>query len=151
MATVGADKKMKVWDLRKMKCLYEYWTPRPVNKVSISQKGLLALCCKDSLVVWKDWFRAKQKAPYMKHDSHNRKFLNDCQFVPYEDYIGLGLQGGFETALIPGSAEANFDTFEEGIGLSRKQKREQEVQKVLEKVKILNFQKFYFFQIFSHF
>ena len=51
MVTVGAEKKMKVWDLRKMKPVFEYWTPDPVFKCDISQKGLLGLGTKDSAIV----------------------------------------------------------------------------------------------------
>jgi U3 small nucleolar RNA-associated protein 7 len=110
MATVGSEGKLKVWDLRKMTELYEYWCPVNVNKISVSQKGILALGCKDTVVVswalsktWKDWYLEKQKAPYMKQELFNRKCITDLQFAPFEDVLGAGLDGGFSTMLIPGS------------------------------------------------
>jgi U3 small nucleolar RNA-associated protein 7 len=63
----------------------------------------------------------------MKYDTINRKIITDIQFAPYEDFLGIGTEKGFETCLVPGAGLSNFDTFEEGINLTRKQKREQEV------------------------
>ena len=34
---------MKVWDVRTYKPVYEYWNPQPATKVTISQRGLLAV------------------------------------------------------------------------------------------------------------
>lgn len=60
--------------------------------------------------------------------------VTDCKFAPFEDVLGLGLERGFSATVVPGAGEAKFDTFEEGIGLSKKQKREIEVRKIIEKV-----------------
>lgn len=51
MVSVGAEKRMKIWDLRKMQVLYDYWTPQPVYKVDCSQTGLVALGTKDEVIV----------------------------------------------------------------------------------------------------
>lgn len=34
------------------------------------------------------------------------------KFVPFEDFLGLGLDTGFSNILIPGSGDPNFDSFE---------------------------------------
>lgn len=119
-----------------MKNLFDYFVgvSGGGRKLSCSQKGLLALAGKDRVEIWRDWYMTKQKAPFMKYDTLDRRIITDIQFAPYEDYLGIGTESGFQTCMVPGSGEANFDTFEEGINLSRKQKREQEVQKVLEKI-----------------
>jgi U3 small nucleolar RNA-associated protein 7 len=43
LVTAGTDGKMKVWDIRTYKVVHEYWNPTPAHKLSISQKGLLAV------------------------------------------------------------------------------------------------------------
>lgn len=134
MATSGSEGKFKVWDIRMMKEIYEYWCPKPCNKLSISDKGLLALTYGHSSIIWKGWFSEKQKAPYMKQESAGRKIICDHQFVPFEDFMGVGLDGGFSTWLIPGSGFSNYDTFENGPGITKKQRREGEVQKLLDKI-----------------
>jgi U3 small nucleolar RNA-associated protein 7 len=122
LATVGADNRFKVWDIRMMKNLFDYFVgvSGGGRKLSCSQKGLLALAGKDRVEIWKDWYLSKQKASFMKYDTVDRRIITDIQFAPYEDYLGIGTERGFQTCMVPGSGEANFDTFEEGINLSRK-------------------------------
>lgn len=43
MVTAGTDGKMKVWDVRTYKEVFEYWNPTPAQKLTISQKGLLCV------------------------------------------------------------------------------------------------------------
>jgi len=43
LVTTGTDSQMKVWDVRTYQPIHEYWNPMPATKVSISQKGLLAV------------------------------------------------------------------------------------------------------------
>ena len=85
---------MKIWDVRTYQPLHEYWTPQPPQNVAISQTGLLSVCYGIQLQIWKDWQSEKQKKPYMKHDSYKQKLISDMQFVPYEDFLGLGLADG---------------------------------------------------------
>jgi len=134
LVTTGGDGKMKVWDIRTYKLLHEYWTPQAPQQVTISQTGLLAVCYGIQLQVWKDWQNEKQKKPYMKHDSYGQKVICDMNFVPYEDFLGLGLSNGFSNVLIPGSGEPNFDSFEVNIFETSKQRRENEVSKLLDKL-----------------
>jgi len=50
---------MKVWDLRNFKEVHSYYTPSPASSTSVSQTGLLAVTCNDSVLVWKDWIGEK--------------------------------------------------------------------------------------------
>ena len=44
--------------------------------------------------MWKDWYLEKQKIPYMKQEIFENNIINDLQFIPYEDFIGVGLDNG---------------------------------------------------------
>jgi len=134
MVTAGSDGQMKVWDVRTFKPVHEYWNPTPAKNISISQKGLLAVGWGSQIQVWKDWHAEKQKKPYLKYDTYNNKLLTDLQFTGYEDYLGVGLYDGFSSVLVPGSGEANFDSYEVNVFQSKNQRREDEVSKLLDKL-----------------
>jgi len=98
--------------------------------------------------IWKDWYGEKQKKPYLRQDTHEGKPLTDLQFVPYEDFLGAGLVDGnqsqrnflitsigFSSILVPGSGEPNFDSYEVNIFQTKKQRAEDDVAKLLDKVK----------------
>ena len=42
MATAGRDGALKLWDIRTYRPLHEYYTPRPVSDLDISDRGMLA-------------------------------------------------------------------------------------------------------------
>ena len=151
---------MKVWDVRTYQIVHEYWNPMPATKISISQKGLLSVGWSNQIQViffflkklrfqiWKDWYGEKQKKPYLKQDTYEGKLLTDMQFVPYEDFLGIGLYDGikimiikklspsigFSSILVPGSGEPNFDSFEVNVFQNKKQRAEDDVSKLLDKV-----------------
>ena len=134
MATTGSEGKLKVWDIRMFKEVYEYWCPKPCNKIAISDTGLLALSYNFNSIIWKDWHLEKQKSPYMKQETTNKRVISDLQFVPFEDFLGVGQQSGFSTWLIPGAGFSDYDTFEGGPGVTKRQRREIEVKKLLDKI-----------------
>ena len=134
MATVGSDSLLKVFDLRTYGEVHQYFTPLPASNLAISQKGLLSLACRDQVITWKDWNKDKQKAPYMKQETTDRRTVCDLEYVNYEDCLGVGQVGGFETMLVPGSGENNYDAFESGIGVSRKTRSNMEVRRLVEKL-----------------
>jgi len=134
LTTAGSDGKLKIWDVRNYKMLYEYWTPMPAKSVAISQKGLLAVGYGSQIQVWKDWQHEKQKKPYLKHDIFDDKGVNDLQFVPYEDFLGIGVVNGFSSIVVPGAGEANFDTFEVNVYQTKNQRKQAEVVKLLDKI-----------------
>lgn len=134
MVTTGTDSRMKVWDLRKLEEVYDYFTPGPAYCTDISQKGLLSVCVGSNVLVWKDWYLEKQKEPYMSHKVANKSKIVSCAFAPYEDFLGLGHSAGVSSITVPGSGEANFDAFEANPFESRIQKREGLVHQVMEKL-----------------
>jgi U3 small nucleolar RNA-associated protein 7 len=134
MTTVGADSKMNIFDLRTHQLLHSYFTPLPASRVSVSQRGLVSLACRDQVITWRDCFLEKQKAPYLKQEATERRKIIDLAYIPYEDMLGVGELGGFETMAVPGAGEANYDAFESGIGLSKKGKSNMLVRSMVEKV-----------------
>jgi len=136
LTSVGTDKKMRVWDLRNTyNQVFEYFTPQQAQSLSISQKGLLAVGVGSVVEVWKDHCKIKQQKPYLKHHFINKQtYANDLKFINFEDFLGIGTNMGYTQIVIPGSGEANFDTFEANPFETKKQKRNSEIHKLLEKI-----------------
>ena len=135
IVTTGSDNQMKVFDIRQSFTeLYSYWTPRKANGVSISQSGLVASICGPDVLIWKDLYTEKQKKPYLKHNTRTNNIINRFNFVPYEDFAGITYNKGFESIMIPGSCIADYDTYEHNIAGVRKQDRETQVHKLLDKL-----------------
>lgn len=133
MVTTGLDNQMKVWDVRTYKQLNQYFTPKPVSNVSISQMGLLGISFGGNVHIWKDAFIEKQKEPYMTHLQAGTN-IHQFQFCPYEDILGLGHTKGFSSIAIPGSGEPNFDTMEANPYQTKSQRQESEVHMLLDKL-----------------
>lgn len=133
MVTSGMDGQMKVWDVRTYKELYSYFTVQPASSVSMSHSGMVALGCGPHIQIWKDAFRSKQKSPYMRQTLHG-KTIEQTQFVPFEDVLGIAHTGGYSSIVVPGAGEANFDSFEANPYQTTKQRREKTVVSLLEKL-----------------
>lgn len=133
MAVAGADKSLKIWDLRKLKEIDDYYTPTPASSLDISDTGLLSVGWNTHITVWKDVFKTKQSVPYMNHLIPGNK-VEKQKFVPFEDILGVGHQKGFSSLIIPGSGEANYDAMELNPYETAKQRQEQEVRGLLNKL-----------------
>lgn len=60
MSVVGADKTLKIWDIRTFKEIDSYLTPTQANTVDISDTGLISVGWGPHITVWKDCFKKKQ-------------------------------------------------------------------------------------------
>jgi U3 small nucleolar RNA-associated protein 7 len=134
MVTAGADRKLKVWDLRNYKEQQMYMLNKPVDVVDISQLGVLATGFGPHVHVWRDYTTTKAQKPYMTHDLSMGGRIFDLHFTPFDDTLGIGHMKGFSQILVPGSGEPNFDTFEANPFETKKQRRESTVVKLLEKI-----------------
>lgn len=95
---------------------------------------MAAVSMGSNVLFWKDCYLEKQKSPYFKHEDVSRKTITGCEFVPYEDFMGVCFNNKFESIFVPGTGSSDFDTFEDNLNPEHRQKREQVVHKLLEKV-----------------
>ena len=133
MATAGLDGQFKLWDLRTYTLLNSYYSKAAISSLSFSQKGLLAVTSGSNVAIWKDSYKTKQKSPYIAHMIPGGQ-MNDSQFCPYDDTLGLGHSLGISSILVPGAGEPNFDSLESNPFETKKQRREAEVRHILTKI-----------------
>ncbi|KRH94738.1 WD40-repeat-containing subunit of the 18S rRNA processing complex [Pseudoloma neurophilia] len=69
--------------------------------------------------------------PYVKE---TYKGVNSIEFAPYEDILTVGTSLGLRNMIVPGSGEANIDADEDSPFLTKKQRKEREIQKLLQKI-----------------
>jgi U3 small nucleolar RNA-associated protein 7 len=134
LATAGLDCQLKVWDVRTFKPLHEYFTAAPAVSIDVSQRGMLAVGYGSRVQVWKDAMVEKQQSPYMNHRLAPGQSIRSLAFCPYEDVLGVGHSGGVSSLVIPGAGEPNFDSFVANPFITNKQRREQEVHQLLDKL-----------------
>jgi U3 small nucleolar RNA-associated protein 7 len=73
--------------------------------------------------------------PYMKHKLTNSGAqVQQVQFIPLEDVMGVSHSAGYASIVIPGSGEANFDAFEANPFETKRQNQESVVHGLLEKL-----------------
>ena len=133
MATGGADRRVKIWDIRTFKLLHDYFSDRPATTLDISQNGLLGVGHGYTTTIWKDSLAMKAKSPYMKHKVTGSS-IGRFRFRPYEDVGVIGHSNGISSIVIPGAGEANFDSHEVNPFRDTKQRNEAEVRSLLDKL-----------------
>nr|XP_042911590.1 WD repeat-containing protein 46 [Parasteatoda tepidariorum]XP_042911591.1 WD repeat-containing protein 46 [Parasteatoda tepidariorum] len=132
IATAGADRTLKIFDVRTYKCLQSYKLKGAAGFLDFSQTDALAVGIGSVVEVYKGCCRNTVKTPYLRHRITST--VSDVQFCPYEDVLGIGYNSGFDSILIPGAGEANFDAFESNPFMTKSQRREMEVKALLEKI-----------------
>jgi U3 small nucleolar RNA-associated protein 7 len=60
--------------------------------------------------------------------------ISGLKFCPFEDVLGMGHSKGISSLIVPGSGEANYDTMEVNPYETKKQRRENEVHRLMEKI-----------------
>ncbi|ODV83110.1 hypothetical protein CANARDRAFT_30333 [[Candida] arabinofermentans NRRL YB-2248] len=134
MVVAGSDKTLKIWDIRNFKELDTYYTPTQANSVDISDTDLISVGWGPHITIWNNCFKKKQNSPYMNHMIPSSQIQN-TKFVPFEDLLGIGHNNGFESIIVPGSGEANFDALELNPFETSKQRQESEIRSLMNKLK----------------
>ncbi|TDH68787.1 hypothetical protein CCR75_005829 [Bremia lactucae] len=135
LITAGADRKVKVFDLRKYQELNNYYLSAAANTLSVSQRGLVAVGFGPNVHVLKGTYSSSSPIrPYMTHQIPG-SMIASVAFRPFEDVLGVGHATGFNSIVIPGSGEPNFDTYEANPFENHKQRDESEVRSLLEKIR----------------
>ncbi|XP_078327151.1 WD repeat-containing protein 46-like [Crassostrea virginica] len=132
MATSGVDRKLKIWDIRKFEMVHSYQIGCGAGNMAFSQTGALAVGKGNIVEVYQDPCRQPVDSPYMIQKM--KTTVHGLNFCPYEDVLGVGHGDGFTSLIIPGAGEANFDALESNPFQTKKQRREAEVQMLLDKI-----------------
>ncbi|KAH8235514.1 hypothetical protein KR032_001806 [Drosophila birchii] len=140
LVTAGLDRSVKVWDIRMLvenKPLTHFQLRLPANALDVSQRGMLALSQGTYLETYVDLLSGGgtadyTKLPYLRQSCDS--FVHGLRFCPYEDVLGVATAKGFQSLLVPGSGEPNFDAMEDNPYETSKQRREHEVHSLLEKI-----------------
>lgn len=83
--------------------------------------------------MWRDCLETKAASPYLTH-MLPLGGIQSLRFCPYEDVLGVGCAGGISSVLIPGAGEPNFDSFVANPFQGKKERQEQEVVQLLDKL-----------------
>jgi U3 small nucleolar RNA-associated protein 7 len=156
MVTSGLDHLLNIWDLRTYKQLKSVRLSSGASNLAFSQKNLIAASLKNEIAILSSDLlntslvksyeseqveedeeqyieNIKQKDIYVKY-SLNNTFVQNIQFCPYEDVLGIGHGQGISSILVPGSGEPNFDALEANPYESKNQRKQWEVKALLEKI-----------------
>ncbi|XP_017473164.1 PREDICTED: probable U3 small nucleolar RNA-associated protein 7 [Rhagoletis zephyria] len=134
MVTAGQDRKVKVWDIRALKGpIVRYQLRYPANQIEVSQRGALAYSQGTYCEIQSNLLLGnKAKTPYLRQTCDS--FVHCMRFCPYEDVLGVATAKGFQSLLVPGSGEPNYDALEDNPYQTKSQRREHEVHALLEKI-----------------
>lgn len=171
MATTGLDGLLKIWDLRKMAPLHSFTLERPANSIDISDRGVVGLGMGRKVQLLREAFTRPYDVTYLNYEiaspnaalssgggitASSRALLSkvsisSMQFRPLEDVITVGHSHGVSAFIAPGTGEPNFDSFEANPFSTIKQRREAEVQTLMNKLSpdMINLSMFMFFPILS--
>jgi U3 small nucleolar RNA-associated protein 7 len=154
MATAGLDGFMKIWDLRKMDHLHSFRLERPGNSLDISERGVVGVGMGRKVQLLRDAFTRPYDVTYLNYELStpnaalssgggitasskallSRVSVASVAFRPLEDVLCVGHTHGVTSFIAPGTGEPNFDSFEANPFHTIKQRREAEVQSLLNKL-----------------
>ncbi|XP_022671684.1 WD repeat-containing protein 46-like [Varroa jacobsoni] len=132
LITSGLDRAVKIWDLRMLRPMQCYSIGRAPTHLALSDTKMLAVTLGNQIEVYKDIISGEPEEPYLRHQV--AATVMTAQFCPFEDVLGLAHGNGFDSILVPGSGEANFDSYEVNPLMTSKQRREAEVKMLLNKI-----------------
>ncbi|OAV99620.1 hypothetical protein PTTG_00568 [Puccinia triticina 1-1 BBBD Race 1] len=134
LTTTGLDGSLKVWDARNWKTLTSWTLKKPAKTTAWSQKGLLAVGWGAHVSVYSDIGKADSKKGAYMNQLFPSQEVEQVQFCPFEDILGVSHSSGFSQLIIPGSGEAHFDSLEADPFETKTRKKEREVHNLLDKI-----------------
>ncbi|KNZ45222.1 uncharacterized protein VP01_836g2 [Puccinia sorghi] len=134
LITTGLDGSLKVWDARNWKTLTSWNLKKPAKTTAWSQRGLLAVGWGAHVSVYSDIGKADSKKGAYMNQLFPSQEVEQVQFRPFEDLLGVSHSSGFSQLIIPGAGEANFDSLEADPFETKSRKREREVHNLLDKI-----------------
>lgn len=139
MVSTGADLKMSVWDIRQFREVNNYFLRRPGSSVCVSDRDLTAVSWGTQVSVWRGLFdravvdQEKVQSPYMCWGGEGKR-IERVRWCPFEDVLGVSHDKGFSSIIVPGAGEPNFDALEINPYETTKQRQENEVKSLLNKI-----------------
>lgn len=138
MVTGGADRQVKIWDLRTYRNTHSYFVPAGVpTSLDISQRRVVGIAHGCHATFWSpESLSTKCKDPYMRHSIPACGPIETLRFRPFQDVCGIGHTKGISSIVVPGSGEPNLDSSEYHLDpfQDKKQRREAEVRALLDKL-----------------
>ncbi|PLW19946.1 hypothetical protein PCANC_11951 [Puccinia coronata f. sp. avenae] len=134
LTTTGLDGSLKVWDARNWKTLTSWTLKKPAKTTAWSQKGLLAVGWGAHVSVYADIGKAESKKGAYMNQLFPSQEVEQVQFCPFEDLLGVSHSSGFSQLIIPGAGEANFDSLEADPFETKSRKKEREIHNLLDKI-----------------
>uniref|UniRef100_A0A0N5A1D3 WD_REPEATS_REGION domain-containing protein n=1 Tax=Parastrongyloides trichosuri TaxID=131310 RepID=A0A0N5A1D3_PARTI len=132
LSTTGADKFLRVWDIRNLKPLHAYKLHYFPSCSAYSQQNCIAIGSGNIVQIFNDSHLGTMKKPYLQYKCSGD--VNKLQFCPYEDILGVGHSEGYTSLIIPGSGDPNFDGYQVNPFETKKQRQEREVRQLLDKI-----------------
>lgn len=133
LATAAVDKSVHIWDLRNLNGpLQKYRLNSIASNLEFSQKNMLAVSMGNIIEVYNDCCVNKAKEKYLTHRVDTT--ITNMKFCNYEDVLGIGHQRGITSILVPASSEPKFDSYEWNPYQVKRQRREDEIKKILDKI-----------------
>ncbi|CAE6492073.1 unnamed protein product [Rhizoctonia solani] len=119
LATAGQDSRVKIWDCRN-------WKGR--GWLGVIGGGSINVYAPPA--VYAPAPRPNSTIPpslYLTHPIPHRPLVG-MRFCPFEDAIAIGHAHGVSSIIVPGSGEANIDSFEDAVFENKKARQEKELQ-----------------------
>lgn len=129
MITSGLDNCIKIFDIRQtFRPVKTIETLEPICATALSQKDVLAVSHGNKVITLKNF----ENTPYLEHNTGH--YISSLNFCNFEDILTVGHQKGISNLVIPGCGDPIYDSLECSPFITKKQRREMEVKKLLDKI-----------------
>lgn len=153
VVTVGADAFVRLTDLRNYQTSTLCRLPAPATALALSQRLMVAVAFGATVQVWTTGGAAASAvlrvgsggggggrgdgcgAPYMSETFSGRR-VTGLDFCPFEDVLAVCHADGMFSMLVPGAGEPTFDTSAPNPYETKRQRRENTVRALLDKLPV---------------